>query len=68
MKKIIYLLSALTAVTVAQTASAAKIKVTIDNLAPAGGVYFTPVWVGFHDGSFDSYNPGLSSQPGLERK
>ena len=67
MKKIIYLLSALTAVTVAQTASAAKIKVTIDNLAPPGGVYLTPVWVGFQNGSFDIYNGGLSSQPGLER-
>ena len=35
--------------------------------APDGGVALTPVWVGFHDGSFDSYNGGLSSQPGLER-
>jgi len=41
--------------------------VTVTNNAPAGGVALTPVWVGFHDGSFDSYNGGLSSQPGLER-
>ena len=46
---------------------AAQIEVTITNHSPADGVYITPLWVGFHDGSFDSYNGGLSSQPGLER-
>jgi len=33
----------------------------------ANGVALTPVWGGFHNGNFDSYNGGLSSQPGLER-
>ena len=46
---------------------ATDIQVTITNQSPNGGVYITPVWVGFHDGSFDSYNGGLSSQLGLER-
>ncbi len=46
---------------------AQQVQVTITNNAPVGGVALTPVWVGFHDGSFDSYNGGLSSQPGLER-
>jgi len=40
---------------------------TVSSNAPVGGVALTPVWVGFHDGSFDSYNGGLSSQVGLER-
>lgn len=44
-----------------------EVRVTIENNATAGGVYLTPLWVGFHDGSFDSYNNGLSSQEGLER-
>ena len=43
-----------------------KIKVEITNNAPTGGVALTPVWVGIHSGSFDSYNGGLTSQPGLE--
>ena len=55
---------------IASTASAAQgitLKVEVENIAPEGGVYITPVWVGFHDGSFDSYNETLSTQPGLER-
>lgn len=52
---------------VSPLASAADLKVTITSHDNAGGVHFTPVWVGFHDGSFDSYNGGLSSQPGLEQ-
>ena len=50
------------------TASAVgpEVRVSITNNSPTDGVYITPVWVGFHDGSFDSYNGGLSSQPGLE--
>jgi hypothetical protein len=32
--------------------------VTLRNLAPQAGTFQTPVWVGFHDGSFDSYDGG----------
>jgi len=42
------------------------VSVTIENIGPSNGVAITPVWVGFHDGSFDSYDGGLTSQPGLE--
>ena len=52
---------------IALPAAGGEIQVTVTNNAPAGGVSLTPVWVGFHNGSFDSYNGGLSSQPGLER-
>ena len=43
-----------------------QVRVDITNNAPTGGVALTPVWVGFHSGSFDSYNGGLAAQPGLE--
>lgn len=51
------------------TASAVgpEVRVSITNNSPQGGAYITPVWIGFHNGSFDSYNSGLSSQAGLER-
>ncbi|MEM6641044.1 MAG: spondin domain-containing protein [Pseudomonadota bacterium] len=49
-----------------QAALATTVEVTITNNAPNGGVYLTPVWVGFHDGSFDSYDGGAPSAPALE--
>ncbi|MEL7450952.1 MAG: spondin domain-containing protein [Pseudomonadota bacterium] len=47
-------------------ALALQVQVTVTNNAPAGGVYLTPVWAGFHDGSFDSFNAGEAAAPGLE--
>ncbi len=32
--------------------------VTVESLAPWGGFYFSPVWLGFHDGSFDLFDIG----------
>ncbi len=49
-----------------QAALATSVEVTITSNAPTGGVYLTPMWVGFHDGSFDSYDGGQPSQPALE--
>ncbi len=46
---------------------AAQVKVTITNNSPTGGVAITPVWVGFHDGSFDSYDGGTAASGALER-
>lgn len=60
-------LAAITLTAAASAASAVDIRVTLESLAPAGGTALTPVWVGFHDGSFDSYDGGLAAQPGLER-
>ncbi len=48
------------------TAQSIDVRVEVTNNAPTGGVAITPAWVGFHSGSFDSYNGGLASQPGLE--
>jgi len=52
---------------VTQAQDSTTIRVTIENIAPDNGVVLTPVWVGFHNGNFDSYNGGLRSLPGLER-
>lgn len=56
------------AVSMAATASAATmVKVTIENLAPAQGTHLTPLWVGFHNGSFDIYDLGVVASMALER-
>ena len=41
--------------------------VTVTNLAPTSGVYIMPAWVGFHDGTFDTYNLGSVASTGIER-
>ncbi len=51
----------------ALTAQAVEVKVTVENLAPTGGVFNTPVWVGFHNGSFDLYEMGEPASMALER-
>ena len=35
--------------------------VTIENMAPYSGTFQTPVWIGVHDGSFDSYDLGAAA-------
>ncbi|MEM7387346.1 MAG: spondin domain-containing protein, partial [Verrucomicrobiota bacterium] len=44
-----------------------NIRVTITNAAPANGTYLTPLWFGFHDGTFDSHDVNMPASPGLER-
>ncbi|MBE9050009.1 spondin domain-containing protein [Nostocales cyanobacterium LEGE 11386] len=51
----------------ASAASAATLKVTIENLAPQQGIVVTPLWVGFHDGTFDIFNVGEVASESLER-
>ena len=43
-----------------------EVVVTIENLQPNDGFYFTPVWLGFHDGSFDLFDSGSVASAGLE--
>lgn len=42
-----------------------RVVVTIENLAPQQGTFQTPFWVGFHEGSFDTYdgNTPASNDP-----
>ena len=44
-----------------------RLRVRVRNVQPAGGVFFTPFWVGLHDGSFDLYDRGAPASVGLER-
>lgn len=46
----------------AQTA----LTVHVENLQPEGGLFFTPVWVGFHDGTFDTFDVGGTTSAALE--
>ncbi len=46
---------------------ATEIKVKVELLTATGGVFATPLWVGFHDGSFDSYDTGSPASLGIER-
>jgi hypothetical protein len=48
-------------------AAPVSVRVTVRNLAPANGLYLTPVWVGFHNGSFDVYDAGSPASMALER-
>jgi hypothetical protein len=44
-----------------------KVVVKIESLVPENGVYFSPVWVGFHDGSFDLFDVGSLASEAIER-
>ena len=46
--------------------SAAEIQVKLTNNASTNGTYLTPVWAGFHDGSFDIFDIGGTASAGLE--
>ncbi|MEO0478121.1 MAG: spondin domain-containing protein [Planctomycetota bacterium] len=35
-----------------------RVNVILENVAPSFGTFQTPIWVGFHDGTFDSYDGG----------
>jgi len=65
-KNSLLLLGLVAAIGLHSNASATQISVTVENLTPAGGLYFTPVWVGFHDGSFDSFDAGAAASGSVE--
>jgi hypothetical protein len=44
-----------------------EVLVTLSNLSPGSGTLITPVWVGFHDGTFDLYDSGAAASSSLER-
>ncbi|AOY79521.1 spondin domain-containing protein [Moorena producens JHB] len=65
--KIATMVTVTSTLAMASSATAATLKVTIESLAPENGTLFTPVWVGFHNGSFDIYDRDQAASPGLER-
>ena len=62
-----FLLPLLLCLLLASTAGAVEVTVTVESLTPANGGVATPVWVGFHNGEFDTYDIGAPATPGLER-
>jgi hypothetical protein len=44
-----------------------KLTIEIENLAPSKGTLLTPVWFGFHNGMFDTYDRGRPASLGVER-
>ena len=62
-----------TTISIAPSAVAAQeqgdgfvVRVQVFNLQEEGGFFFTSVWTGLHDGSFDLFDEGASPSPGLE--
>jgi hypothetical protein len=51
----------------AASAQAEMVTVTVENLSPENGTYITPVWVGFHNGLFDTHTIGNSASEAVER-
>ena len=59
--------SVLGVVTPSTAANLKTVRVTIENLAPVDGTVITPLWVGFHNGSFDSFDVGGFASDAIER-
>lgn len=68
LRALITMLTAGSLFTVTSAASAANIRVSVENLAPENATLLTPLWFGFHDGGFDIYdrNASLDLFPGTE--
>ena len=60
------LIGAFAAILVSGNAWALPLQVTVSNQQKPGGFYFTPTWVGFHDGGFDYFDSGMSASAELE--
>lgn len=61
-------LAILALATVATSAAfALDVRVSITNIAPSNGTFLTPMWFGFHDGSFDMFDTGAAASAGVER-
>ena len=43
-----------------------KLRISVKNTSAEGGTALTPFFAGFHDNSFDLYDLGAASSPGLE--
>ena len=43
------------------------LQITIENIAPANGILLSPLWFGFHDGKFDSFDVGEPASTAIER-
>lgn len=60
------LTTAVSSVLLASTAQATLVEVEVSNLFNANGLALTPVWLGFHDGSFDSFDAGSTASASVQ--
>ncbi|MCR9075802.1 MAG: spondin domain-containing protein [bacterium] len=58
-------LTALALVAASATAQPVEIRVDIENLAPQNSVAFAPLRVGFHNGTYDSFNNGQAASDAI---
>lgn len=65
MKNNIIALTALAIATSSALAEPVQIQVNIENLAPANSVAFAPLRVGFHSGTYDSFNNGETASDAI---
>lgn len=49
----------------AAQAATVQVTVSVENLAPAGGIAFAPLHVGFHQGVFDGFDEGAAAAAGI---
>ncbi|WJG09965.1 spondin domain-containing protein [Aliiglaciecola sp. LCG003] len=49
-----------------QLVNATTIEVKVNNLFDPGGLAITPVWLGFHDGTFDTFDLNISASMSLQ--
>ncbi|MDQ8182196.1 spondin domain-containing protein [Pelagicoccus sp. SDUM812005] len=48
------------------SAHAITVRVHVENVSQPDGLWFTPVFFGFHDGSYDTFDAGLSAPDSIE--
>lgn len=48
---------------------AVQVTIQVENLSQTDGFWLSPMWIGFHDGTFDLFDEGVHTKPGggLER-
>ncbi|MCA9213725.1 MAG: spondin domain-containing protein [Planctomycetales bacterium] len=66
MRTRIFQITAIIVAAAAATSHATELMVTVENLQPPGGLFFTPTWVGFHDGTFDPFDAGGTASDAIE--
>lgn len=60
------LVTTLTIMSVSSFVQATEVKVEVSNLFADGGLALTPVWTGFHDGTFDTFDLGGQASSALQ--
>lgn len=66
-RRVAFAFAAAAGLSLSAAAHALDVTVTFENLAPANGTWVTPLWIGFHDGTFDTFDLGSPASAELER-